>query len=166
MHVAGLSPVKYSDLPSKKIRDVRGERFGRLVAIEFSHIAKDKGKNAYWGCVCDCGNYVVVSSASLRTGTQKSCGCLHRELSKTHIKKLHNKGLHLYIVRSGDYVKIGRTSNIHNRLGQLRAMNPIPIEIIQIINNGGYLEHEYHEIHKDFHHSGEWFHAVGFCEIV
>jgi hypothetical protein len=127
------------DLPSKKIRDVRGERFGRLLVHSFSHIGSDKGRNAYWICTCDCGNEHTVSSASLRTGTCISCGCYASEVARKTMKKMHTKGQHLYFIRSGEYIKIGRTDNVSLRLIQLRAMNPHGVELIHYVENGGYL---------------------------
>ena len=53
-------------LPSKKIRDVREERFGRLIVKDFSHISTDRSKSAYWLCLCDCGTFTKVSSSALR----------------------------------------------------------------------------------------------------
>lgn len=49
-----------------------GQRFGRLTVLEFSH----SNGRAYWKCICDCGNKVVVKGSKLRAGDTKSCGCL------------------------------------------------------------------------------------------
>lgn len=159
MHVPGRAArlLILSDLPSKKIRDIRGERFGRLVVKEFSHIAPDKGKNAYWKCSCDCGGENTISSAALRTGSTQSCGCYASEVSRQLIKNTHNKGKHLYFIRSGPYVKIGRANNINMRLTQLRAMNPHGVELIHYVENAGHLEHSLHKRFKEFLYSGEWF---------
>lgn len=51
-----------------------GQRFGKLVAIEFS--GKDRWGNALWICQCDCGNKKVVSGNSLQKENTRSCGCL------------------------------------------------------------------------------------------
>lgn len=153
------------ELPSKKIRDIRGERFGRLLVESFSHVASDKGKNAYWQCVCDCGNEHTVSSASLRTGTCVSCGCYASEVSRRLIKETHNKGAHLYFIKCGEYIKIGRADNVAQRLSQLRAANPYDVELVYIVEGAGDLEHSLHKQFKDRHHTGEWF-RLNVCEIV
>ena len=59
--------------------DLAGHRFGRLVAVEPT---KEKSKKAsvYWRCRCGCGNEVEVTRDALLSGTQKSCGCLRREV--------------------------------------------------------------------------------------
>lgn len=145
------------DLPSKKIRDIRGERFGRLLVESFSHISPDKGKNAYWNCVCDCGNKHTVSSASLRARSCISCGCYASEIARKTIKETHNKGQHLYFIRSGDYIKIGRADKVLLRLGQIRAMNPHGADLIHYVENAGWMEHSLHEKFKNKHHVGEWY---------
>lgn len=146
-----------ADLPSRKIRDIRGERFGRLLVESFSHISTDKGHNAYWTCLCDCGNTHTVSSSSLRAGSCTSCGCYAAEVSRSRIKQTHQKGRHLYFIRSGDYVKIGRADKVSLRLGQIRSANPHGAELLHVVENGGHLEHELHEKFKHRHHTGEWF---------
>lgn len=57
------------------IKDITGKRFGKLVVESFSHT---NSNGAYWNCLCDCGNRVVVNGGNLRNGT-KSCGCLLKE---------------------------------------------------------------------------------------
>lgn len=59
-------------------RDLTGQRFGRLVAIE----PTDERVHAkiVWRCKCDCGNEARVVSVSLICGDTQSCGCLRREL--------------------------------------------------------------------------------------
>ena len=52
-------------------KDLSGQLFGRLTAIEYDHT---EGKNAFWKCVCACGAATIVRSAYLLQGTTKSCG--------------------------------------------------------------------------------------------
>lgn len=42
----------------RKIKDLTGQKFGRLTAIEFR--GTNKSGNALWLCKCDCGNETVV----------------------------------------------------------------------------------------------------------
>lgn len=75
------------------LKDLTGQRFGRLTVLEYAGVAKNR--NAKWKCKCDCGEVCVVSSSSLLTGHTQSCGCLHKErtseshathgMSRTHI---------------------------------------------------------------------------------
>lgn len=64
-----------------KIKDISGQRFGRLVVSGFSH-RKQKAKGGgtlFWNCLCDCGGTIIVPGCHLRTGHTMSCGCLHGE---------------------------------------------------------------------------------------
>ena len=61
-----------------RLKDITGQRFGRLVAIR----PISTGRNVDWVCQCDCGNETRVSGSNLH-GNTKSCGCLRREIGKT-----------------------------------------------------------------------------------
>jgi len=60
--------------------DLTGQRFGRLEVIHDA--GRDKQNSANWKCCCECGNNIVVSSHSLRSGNTKSCGCLQKDIIK------------------------------------------------------------------------------------
>lgn len=61
-----------------------GTRFGRLMVVSFAG-PRDYGTyvRQMYVCRCDCGRLSNVSSADLRKGTVKSCGCLRRELARS-----------------------------------------------------------------------------------
>lgn len=60
-----------------KLKDISGQKFGRLTAVE--RIDTDKRGELIWLCQCECGNTTKVRSSHLRNGRTKSCGCLKRE---------------------------------------------------------------------------------------
>ena len=64
-------------MSSGKIKDLTGQRFGRLVVL--SKTDKRANRCVVWHCICDCGNYADVSSRSLIGGKTKSCGCYMNE---------------------------------------------------------------------------------------
>ena len=67
-----------------KMKDLTGRTFGMLYVIERTEDIKP-GRPA-WLCQCDCGNITTVSStALLKTGGTKSCGCLRHKPSDTLI---------------------------------------------------------------------------------
>ena len=66
--------------------NLMNKRFGRLVVLKKSDIGKYK-----WLCLCDCGNEIIVTTSSLRSGNTKSCGCLHKEKSSIRISKLNKQ---------------------------------------------------------------------------
>ena len=61
-----------------KIKDITGQRFGRLTVI--AHVGYRR-KYALWQCECDCGNSTIVIGSDLRRGNTQSCGCLARDRS-------------------------------------------------------------------------------------
>lgn len=66
-----------SDRYMKSVRDLAGQRFGRLTVIR-EH-GRDKDARAMWYCACDCGVIKPIASRCLLYGTTYSCGCLRRE---------------------------------------------------------------------------------------
>ena len=58
------------------MKDLRNQRFGKLVAIEPTD--QRAGTAIVWRCKCDCGNETLASSCSLIHGIKKSCGCLQK----------------------------------------------------------------------------------------
>lgn len=54
--------------------------------------APNKNGRTAWICKCDCGNELIVTTHSLRTGNTKSCGCLHKEkVAKQFSKDISNQ---------------------------------------------------------------------------
>lgn len=51
-----------------RIKDITGERFGKLVAVK--NVGVNKHKRALWLCKCDCGNECVVTSQELNKGEE------------------------------------------------------------------------------------------------
>ena len=88
-----------------KLKDLKGQRFGRLVVIERAEnfILPSGQPQTAWLCRCDCGNILKTRSFSLTNGTTKSCGCLAKELRVARMKKYNTYDL------SGEY-GIGYTS--------------------------------------------------------
>lgn len=69
---------------SNPVIDLTGQRFGRLAAVE--RTANTTAGKAQWACRCDCGQFAVVPTSSLRRGFTRSCGCLSRELSSERLR--------------------------------------------------------------------------------
>lgn len=62
--------------------NLKGERFGRLIVLEFSHT--DKNRKAHWRCMCDCGKEIICLSHSLRNRRTRSCGCFKIDKATKH----------------------------------------------------------------------------------
>lgn len=54
-----------------------GQVFGRLT-VEKDLGMSDLGNRA-WGCVCQCGNRLIVNARCLRKGQVRSCGCINSD---------------------------------------------------------------------------------------
>ena len=65
-------------------RDVSGQRFGRLVAMERAKDNPHRPGVVVWDCLCDCGKHCLVPLSSLTSGNTRSCGCLRSELLTRH----------------------------------------------------------------------------------
>jgi hypothetical protein len=65
----------------KRIKNITGNRFGRIVAVAF---AGTRDGHAMWECRCDCGRIVIIGSNLLLNGHTKSCGCLRKEHTRKH----------------------------------------------------------------------------------
>jgi hypothetical protein len=69
-------------------KDRRGQRSGRLVAVE--EAGRNKHRQILWRCVCDCKNEVIITSSAFAQGHTRSCGCLNKEL---RLKRVTTHGL-------------------------------------------------------------------------
>jgi hypothetical protein len=62
-----------------RIRDLTGQRFGKLVALRLVRTTDDKHRRTIWEFHCDCGGTIETYSTSAVRGMTRSCGCLRRE---------------------------------------------------------------------------------------
>lgn len=123
---------KHKDIVNK---DLTGQRFGRLVAIEQSQNIGDK---TTWKCKCDCGNEVDVRTTHLISNAIRSCGCIRDELvgenhpnynpgktNEERLKKRYILGKHTLdefrnkVYRRDEYTcrvcgQVGETLNAHH----------------------------------------------------
>ena len=56
-----------------RVKDLTGQRFGRLVVI--SRAESTKEGRARWLCLCDCGTQSIKMGKLLLNGHCRSCGC-------------------------------------------------------------------------------------------
>ena len=78
-----------------KILDIKGKRFGRLIAIER---VKNVGKKVSWKCLCDCGQETNVLTTNLTSNRIKSCGCLKNQKLIERSTKHNQRHTKLYEV--------------------------------------------------------------------
>lgn len=77
---------------SHNFQDITGQRFNRLIVLEY--VGNSNQRNALWKCRCDCGNFTVLKTTTLRKGKTKSCGCLQRE--RAHLSNLARRTIAHY----------------------------------------------------------------------
>ena len=78
--------------------DLAGQRFGRLVAVEW--LPGENGRRGQWNCRCDCGSYTPVFAANLMRGKTRSCGCIrHGERFREERQDIKNRKGLCYNVR-------------------------------------------------------------------
>ena len=92
----------------KRLIDLTGQRFGKLVVI--SRESK-YNRNATWQCLCDCGKETVVRGDVLCRGTTQSCGC-GKGLKHGHFKKPWYSSYkammeRCYLPSNGNYMRYG-----------------------------------------------------------
>lgn len=61
------------------VKDITGNRYGRLLVISFAGIAKTR--QSLWRCRCECGGEVIILKSNLVGGNTASCGCLRSEVT-------------------------------------------------------------------------------------
>lgn len=105
-----MSSTKTTKVSRGKLSDLVGERFGRLVVLEY--LGPGKWGKHRWLCECDCGNRISITTSGL-TGTQKtlSCGCLRKETLLMNRADPTKHGLHKHKLYSVHKQMIQRCQN-------------------------------------------------------
>lgn len=66
--------ANHSTQKNSRVKDLTGQRFGRLTVIDYA--GSNKHQKAIWNCLCDCGHETIVTGSLLLKGETQSCGCL------------------------------------------------------------------------------------------
>lgn len=88
MIVGDLVATIVSGAGMARIKDLTGQRFGRLVAVCCLDYRTKRG-GSIWTCSCDCGNAPDVRGRDLISGNTKSCGCLNKKLTSQRYKEIN-----------------------------------------------------------------------------
>lgn len=64
----------------------------------------------------------------------------------------------IYLIRSGQYVKIGISECPRKRIASIQTSNPEPIELLATAPGGRELEARLHSRFANLRHNREWFH--------
>ena len=100
----------------RKLIDLTGKRFERLIVIERKQPGPRNRKYLIWLCKCNCGNEVIVNEGDLIRGHTKSCGCLKKEISKSGDIRRLKPGLANMRAMIGSYKKSAKKRKIEYKL--------------------------------------------------
>lgn len=144
-----------------KFIDITGEVFGSRTVTGFSHRHEVSG-NLCWGYLCECGHTGVTSGTRLRKGN----GCPSCKGRVNGRKGLYSqsKGLKVYFIRCGDFVKVGCSGDVDRRLKVLQVYNPHLLELLKVDEDNS--EEYWHKRLESCHHRGEWYNYDAVCEVV
>ena len=81
------------------LKDLTGQRLGRLVVIEKAGVSYKK--EVIWKCLCECGRQTIIPGYNLRCGNTKSCGCLSAEKAGSRMRSHSLSGTRLHGVWFG-----------------------------------------------------------------
>lgn len=70
----------------RELPDLSGTQFGRWTVIKRT---ENKGTQATWECICECGSIKYVTGHALRSGNSQSCGCLARDIKRKYVGPKH-----------------------------------------------------------------------------
>lgn len=132
-----IHEYKITPRPKHSLKDLTGQRFGRLIVIKFipKKQRKKKDSSAYWECKCDCGKIVVIKTSSLLRNLTKSCGCFKKDLVYKGYKQL--SGVYLHRIKKGA-LKRGLVHsvskeylwNLFVKQNNKCALSGLPIELV------------------------------------
>lgn len=88
-----------------------GMRFNRLVAVER---VVGKRSQAFYRCICDCGNETTVIGSQLKNNSVKSCGCYMIEMARERKSKIIGEG-----EKFGKWIVIKREGYLHRKIAYL-----------------------------------------------
>lgn len=67
----------------------------------------------------------------------------------------------VYFIGTDEYVKIGVTTNVDQRLSQIHTSCPLPVELLKLEEGGYQREFELHTLFEEYNEKLEWFRNEG-----
>lgn len=118
-----LESGKIKSCQCESIRDLTGQRFGRLMVVKIADKSEWKSlygkKRVSWICKCDCGNQVIKRTHDLcYSKCSPSCGCISKEKQHfackspihrtwdTMLMRCYNKNRVQYYLYGGRGIKV------------------------------------------------------------
>ena len=85
---SGCSDIRFN---KGRFKDISGQRFGYLIAVE--PVGQIKRGDIVWKCQCKCGNTIDLPATRLLLGNTQSCGCKYKEHLSRVNKYIDNTSL-------------------------------------------------------------------------
>jgi 5-methylcytosine-specific restriction endonuclease McrA len=127
--------------------DIRGKRFGRLLAV--LPVYRDKYRRLFWEFKCDCGKNAFITSNDVVRSKRpsRSCGCFQKEWMQTIHRK--SSGEASFNALYGQYVKRSKAKGIEFKLNK---------EEFKILTKGNchYCGIEPHQYYRSVSESGDY----------
>lgn len=82
MFVICYNNIRKGGVIMPKLKDITGQKFGRLTALY--RLRNYHDTHTYWLCMCECGNFKEVYLGSLTSGATTSCGCLVKKHGRSY----------------------------------------------------------------------------------
>lgn len=131
-----------------------GSKFGKWTVIAKSDNRNAKSGGVKWVCECYCGTVKELISHNLRFIAHQCKSCASKERNR---KQVSSVARDLYLIKCGDYVKIGSTANLQQRIKDLQVYNPYKIEVLGYWKDFGWMEPSFHTVFDSSRIHGEWF---------
>ena len=145
-------------------KDLTGQTNNSWTILGFSHQREDS-RNAYWFARCKCGTESVINGSAFVLNRTKQCKSCSSKINGKKGIYARSKG-DLYMIRVGDYVKIGVSENVQRRIKDISSSSPFDATLLYHGVGEAKDEELWHNIFKHRHHKGEWFlMPAGHCEI-
>ena len=87
---------KHSEVSSNHVKDIRGQKYGKLTVREFHHSDK---VTTFWLCDCECGKATVKSLHQIKYGRPSNCGCVPKNNNRpkrNNVSTHHMSGTRLH----------------------------------------------------------------------
>ena len=121
----------------KTAHKFEGRAFGRLLVVKRleNHITSGGNTLSKWLCRCVCGNEISVIGNDLRSEKTKSCGCLHKESSRTNGRANRTHGGYSDLCSADDRVKFMAIRQIKVRANRRGYESDLDISDLPILTD-------------------------------
>ena len=125
--------ISFSVKFNRKIKDLTGERYGKLSVVKLD--TSYTGKGSSWICRCECGNVLSVKQQRFSAKNKAHCGCVPQNYAarKRRISSIPLDAIRSIVAsRGGTIVALGDLGKISVKCSQQHVWNTT----IQTLNKG------------------------------